>query len=175
MVLEQMTSTGCVTTKGRHLSLSRTQVDMCLVALLQFLGQAQLLVAFINKHQAPSSSHSQTCMESSPQSSPSKKKITEMLFGIGETTGLCLEVVATSTFHQIAMQTHPLVRPSQTPTTTPQEKEKVFSQAAQAHISSKFRKLKCSKFAETINNPPTTKKNLIAAVFFTFSHPHITS
>ena len=31
IALEQVTSTGCVTTKGRHLSLLRTQVDMCSV------------------------------------------------------------------------------------------------------------------------------------------------
>ena len=49
---------GFVTTKQRHLSLLRTQVDMFLMVLLQFLGQPRLLLINISRHQAlPFHSH----------------------------------------------------------------------------------------------------------------------
>ena len=86
MDLVQVTSTGCVTTKGGCLSLSRTQVDMRLEALLLFLGQALI---HTNMHQAHSFSHSQTCTEHNPQSFLSKMKMIIKLFTMVAIMGQC--------------------------------------------------------------------------------------
>ena len=140
MDLERVTSTGHVTTKGRRLHSSKTRVDTSLEGLLQFLGQARVDT---NKPLVHSSSRSQTCMESSLQSSLSRMKMMDVLFAIEMTMDQHLEMVMIFTFQIIATQTT-LMQISHIHTTTRQEKDTAFSQATQATNISRYKRLKCS-------------------------------
>ena len=147
MALSQATSTSCVTTKRRHLFLSRTQAGMCLVALLQYLGQV-LLPVLGNKHQAPSSSPSQICTESSPQSFPSKTRMMTMLFVLALTMGQHLGLDMILYYIKIATQEHLLAQILEALTMILQEKETAFSQVAQVPTTSKCRTMKCLKLVK---------------------------
>ena len=144
MGLEQVTSTGRVTTKERRLLWLRTPAGIYLEDLPQSHGQA-LQAGQASRHPVRSSSLSPTCMESSPQISPSKMRTVEMLFGIRTVMGQYLEVGLTFAFHQTATRTQIRIQISRIHTMTRQGKGTAFSRVAQATNISKSRRLKCSE------------------------------
>ena len=146
MDLERVTSTGRATTKGRHLSSSRTPVGMSLEGFQQSHGQV-LRVTHTSKPPARSSSPSPTCMESSPQSSLSRSRMMRMLLGTIAVMGQnSVKMGVIFTFHQIATQTQVHMQTlAHTHTTTQQGKGGAFSRVAQAQEISRSRRLKCSE------------------------------